>query len=664
MAGRVMLVWVRRWKDTVMKELLKCFRESYQILHSYLFSVLIVFFCEGAVINHYFSGAFITRHVQAFLIAGGLVRTFFYSGIFGALVDLCTGEEYRITMGSFWRNVKEVCPVYLLAQAVNLAALFLLFSSGLDLENGLVGFGVDLPVLCLLAFGILWRKAAARGIKTKVLPAIKLFDAAFIIFIWALQLAARVSAPVLGLENHYIAGGILGAEKYLSLLLFVFIVKIYIKRDLSFGEIWKPRQEIFFINPLGGGSFREDLSSLLILYYPYNFLVLEALTPKKYQIRKFCRVFWRKRYYKSNVLVAITSHTCNISAAYKIAKEFRKRGAKVVMGGSHVSCLPEEALAFCDSVVVGEAEGVWEALLADYENNDLKRVYHGAASEAQYNKVHQFFLQAPAEEVVDNLVTTHGCKFNCSFCAVRTINEGRTRCKPVSQVIELIQRFRPKRTYFHFLDSNMFTDPAYAKELFQALIPLKIKWRGCSSLDIAADEDCLRLAKASGCVGLLIGYEINQASPEKKQGGKLKLADQYLEYTRRIKKAGIDVKGHFIFGYDSDRWKDLFDYWKFCFNVFPSHTGFSILTPLPGTRLFAGLLAEARIMNANWQQYTTLQIVFKTRQVDFKKVGIFFPFIMILFYLTTSKNGWFLLVSLICLGSIILKIMTMNTMMF
>ncbi|MBP7163105.1 MAG: radical SAM protein, partial [Candidatus Omnitrophica bacterium] len=331
---------------------------------------------------------------------------------------------------------------------------------------------------------------------------------------------------------------------------------------------------------------------------------------------------------------------------------------------SHVSCLPEEALAFCDSVVVGEAEGVWEALLADYENNDLKRVYQGAATEEQYDRVHQFLMQAPAHEVVDNLVTTYGCKFNCNFCAVGAITRGRTRCKPVSQVVELIRRFRPKRRYFHFLDSNMFTNPAYARELFRAFIPLNIKWRGCSSLDIVTDEECLRLAKASGCVGLLIGYEINQASPEKKQGGKLRLAEQYLEYTRRLKNAGIDVKGHFIFGYDSDRWKTLLDYWKFCFNVFPGHTGFCILTPLPGTRLFDELLSEGRIMNVNWHRFTTLQIVFRTKNLDFKKVGFVFPFIMLFFYLTTSRNGWLLLVSLVCLGRIILKILAIGNVMY
>ncbi|HPB67820.1 MAG TPA: hypothetical protein PKU74_02785, partial [Candidatus Omnitrophota bacterium] len=175
---------------------------------------------------------------------------------------------------------------------------------------------------------------------------------------------------------------------------------------------------------------------------------------------------------------------------------------------------------------------------------------------------------------------------------------------------------------------------------------------------------CLRLAKASGCVGLLIGYEINQASPEKKQGGKLRLAEQYLEYTRRLKNAGIDVKGHFIFGYDSDRWKTLLDYWKFCFNVFPGHTGFCILTPLPGTRLFDELLSEGRIMNVNWHRFTTLQIVFRTKNLDFKKVGFVFPFIMLFFYLTTSRNGWLLLVSLVCLGRIILKILAIGNVMY
>ena len=636
-----------------MKKSLPALISALQLLHTYLTPVFLFFFLDEAVVTAYAPPDFVAAHTLLFAVLCYAGRLVVGSGAYGTLVELASGDKYTVTLRAFWRNVRDFWILTMLMHLVKFALLFFVYSFDPAARLTLLGACLDLPLLFLLGAAVIHKKYHGRSGFTWR-------SGAFPVIAMGPPVLASVLQVVILMLQQYegpVAGGRLFLAavfflKYLHVLLFILIVK-FILDGLPF--VSKPSsspRELFLVNPLGGGTLWESLSSLVLRSHPPVFTVIKALTPANYTVRTFSRVFWRARYYKPGVLVAITCYSCNSFEAYKIAKEFRRRGARVVMGGPHVTSLPEEALAFCDSVVVGEAEGVWAAVLADYENNRLQPVYHGLASESQYNQVHQYLLQAPEEEVMAYLETSRGCKFHCYFCAVYNIYEGRTRQKPVSEVVELIKRLRPRHWCFRFLDSNIFTNPAYAKELFEALIPLKIIWTGASSIDIAAHEECLRLARASGCVGLLIGYEITGASPEKKQGGKLKMAGKYLEYTRKIKKAGVRVKGHFIFGFDSDRFRDIPALWRFCLTVFPSWTVLSILTPMPGTRHFQDMLAEGRVMNANWKRYTTFQLLFRPQRMNYTVLKAAYPLVKVFFFFTTSQNGALLLIAVV----LILKI--------
>ena len=172
----------------------------------------------------------------------------------------------------------------------------------------------------------------------------------------------------------------------------------------------------------------------------------------------------------------------------------------------------------------------------------------------------------------------------------------------------LIKKIKPHYRDITFIDNNIYSDPAYARELFIALKPLKIKWQSQCTIDIAKNQETLKLARESGCTGLLVGYEISGGSLEKNQGGKFAMAQKYIEYTKIIKKAGIKIKGRFIFGFDSDNLKTLFQLWKFCFSIMPLFTGVSILTPLPGSGVYRDMLAQDRIINLNWRSYACHQV--------------------------------------------------------
>ena len=210
---------------------------------------------------------------------------------------------------------------------------------------------------------------------------------------------------------------------YIHVFEFIFCALYILDHYPEIKEKFSNSKEIFLINPMGA-EVVQSVGFSGLRRYPPVFVVLKALSPKTYKFREFNQVLWHERYYKSNVLVCITCFTSNCYEAYKIAKEFKKRGSKVVMGGPHVTYLPHEALAFCDSVVIGQAEGVWREVIRDYENGTLKPQYRGPATEADYAQVHEELLNSPPSIVKEFLETSRGCKFRCHFCTIPALSGG------------------------------------------------------------------------------------------------------------------------------------------------------------------------------------------------------------------------------------------------
>jgi radical SAM superfamily enzyme YgiQ (UPF0313 family) len=310
------------------------------------------------------------------------------------------------------------------------------------------------------------------------------------------------------------------------------------------------------------------------------------------------------------------------------------------MGGPHVSYLIDEALEYCDSVVIGEAEGIWPQVVADYENKTLKKKYDGASSDDYHRLVHQELLNSPPEVIKDYLETTRGCKFKCHFCTIPSFSGGRTRRKPVFEVVELLEKVKPKYRDVTFIDNNIYSDPTYARELFKALKPLKMRWTTQCTIDIAKNDETLALAKEAGCTGFLFGYEIYNGSQAKEEGGKYSMAENYLRFTNKIKKAGIQIKAHYIFGYDTDSLKSLWRLWKFCFSIRPFFTIVSLLTPLPGSALYDDMVKENRLTNLNWHNYACHALVFRHKQINNTLLSALYPVIYVVFLLTTSQAGF------------------------
>lgn len=574
------------------------------------------------------------------------------SGISGCILEILSGEEFVLQFRRVRQNARALWQgfliVFIMIRLVDLSlnVLFASFHIWRNLYFSLLGI---ITAYVLAQWTINKKYIGPLGVPHRRFR-FKLSFLMVMISACLLELILARVSDFIYMGNFYWRNISAFILNYIHVFEFIFCSLYILDAYPEINEKFSCQKEIFLIRPAIAGVL-NSLAFWLVRGYPPFFVVLKALSPKTYKFREFDQVIWHERYYKNNALVCITCFTSNCYEAYKLAKEFKKRGSKVVMGGPHVTYLPYEALAFCDSVVIGQAEGVWEEVIRDYENGELKSQYKGAATEADYSKVHEELLNSPPYIVKEFLETMRGCKFRCHFCTIPALNDGHAHLQPINSFVELIKKVKPYYRDVTFIDNNIYSDPGYAKELFAALKPLKIKWHSECTIDIAQNQEALKLARESGCAGLAFGYEIFGESLEKNQGGKLAMAQKYIEYTKIVKNTGIKIKGHFIFGFDSDNLKTLFQLWKFCFSVMPYTTAVSILTPLPGSGLYRDMLTQNRIMNLNWRNYNCHNFVVRHSKMNSTLVSLFFPLINIFFLMTTSSLGLVLLaISFIDLG--------------
>ncbi|HPA44155.1 MAG TPA: radical SAM protein [bacterium] len=316
-------------------------------------------------------------------------------------------------------------------------------------------------------------------------------------------------------------------------------------------------------------------------------------------------------------LVGITSFTAEIPSAYEIADGFRKRGIPVVLGGVHVSALPQEALHHADAVVIGEAELIWETLLRDLEAGKLQRIYRGE------NLCDMRDMKIPRRDLLDRdmyvacfntVQATRGCPFDCDFCAVTGVFGRKFRTRPVAEVLEEIRAFDTRD--FLFVDDNICGNPTYAKELFRALIPLKRTWGGQTSITLARDDELLDLYAKSGGRYAFIGFESLSEQNLANLNKKWNRAGGFGEAIRRIQKAGINILGSFIFGLDEDDLTVFQRTLDFVFEHRIDAVEYHVLTPFPGTRLFETLESQGRIIDRDWAKYHTAEVVFQPRNMS------------------------------------------------
>jgi radical SAM superfamily enzyme YgiQ (UPF0313 family) len=386
----------------------------------------------------------------------------------------------------------------------------------------------------------------------------------------------------------------------------------------SFGAKRRPR--VLFVGPtaldMQGRPIKQRRLHLPGLTLP----MLAALTPDHWDATLVNETVQDIPYDEPWDLVGITGMGSGIVRAWVIADEFRRRGRTVVLGGIAASLLgPEASLRHADSVVLGEAEETWPQAVRDFEGGAIAPVY------AAKRRPPIESLPLPRYDLLDRrhlgrwrpVQATRGCPFTCDFCSVTAFFGASYRKRPVEQVIRDVREARKHGTkYIAFIDDNIGVDWDYCTKLWEALIPEQIIWISQCSLHIADRKDMLALAHRSGCRLLSFGIETTNAESLGIHDKAWNRPARYGEAVRTIRKHGIDVSTEMIVGLDGDDEKVFEHTFRFIMDNEITVPRVHIMTPIPGTPLFARMKREGRLLSEDFRRFSGGQVVFRPRHLE------------------------------------------------
>ncbi|MEI6435956.1 MAG: radical SAM protein [Bacteroidota bacterium] len=360
-------------------------------------------------------------------------------------------------------------------------------------------------------------------------------------------------------------------------------------------------------------------------YQPLSLGIIAALTPPDWKVKIIDENFRDFRFYEAD-LVGFTAFSSTVSRAYELAKLYREKGIATVIGGIHASMCPDEASLFVDSVVIGEAESVWQKVIQDFENNNLQKIYKGALTSLIKSPKPKRELFHPGY-IFASIQTTRGCPMNCDFCSVTAFNGSQYRNRPIDEVIDEMAEI-PQRNIF-ILDDNIVGATAKAQEraigLFNAMISRGInkEWIGQASLNVADNEEVLKYAAKSGCRMLFIGIESEREDQLVGANKRLNVkmgVNSYNAVFKKMHKYGIAAIAGFIFGWENDTIERLDHRVKFTRECHADSIQSTLLTPLPGTKLFERMKNEGRLVLNNfpddWKHYGYESLVFNPTNMD------------------------------------------------
>lgn len=317
-------------------------------------------------------------------------------------------------------------------------------------------------------------------------------------------------------------------------------------------------------------------------------------------------------------LVGISTITHTSIFAYKISQKYRAIGKKVIIGGMHVTALPDEALKYCDSVVIGEADLVWKSVIDDFLSDKLKPIYKASAfCSMEVVPNGRVDLLDPKNYLVRAAVSaTRGCPHKCSFCSVTSFYGNTYRMRSVEKVIEEITSLVSNKicyNFFLFNDDNISSNKKYIKSLLTELKGLNLCWGSQCNLNVAEDPELLKLFEESGCVYLYIGLETissDNAISIKKSMNDIR---RYEDQIKKIRDSGISVTGSFIIGLDCDDSRTIENTVEFVNKTNIDLPTFCMYTPLPGTGTFTEMERDNRILTKDWSKYNVATVVFKPK---------------------------------------------------
>lgn len=377
--------------------------------------------------------------------------------------------------------------------------------------------------------------------------------------------------------------------------------------------------KILFITPYDNNYRYKSAFTKSLSYMPLTMPYLAALIPEEYapECVAIDEGVQKPDYEKMGHfdIVAITAVTSSVNRGYELAAYFKEKGSYTVMGGHHVTLLPEEAMAHADTVLTGPADRVFREFLADWVKGCPKPRYDG--THADINSAHiiprRELMDASRYIGVPTVIANFGCTNRCEFCVINSFWGGKHTARCIDEVLDEIKGLKSK--YILFLDPSPTSNPAHAKAFYTALIPLGIKWAGLCTTDILDDPELFDLMIKSGCIGILMGFE-TFSKESLAEARKKNTVESYKAVVEKFHAAGVTILGTFMLGFDGDTRESLADMPDYIEEIGVDIPRFAILTPYPNTPTFDRLDAEGRILSRNWNDYDSIHAVYAPKHMS------------------------------------------------
>lgn len=332
---------------------------------------------------------------------------------------------------------------------------------------------------------------------------------------------------------------------------------------------------------------------------PLSIAQLAGLTPDSIEMQFFDDRLEQIKYDEPTDLVAISVETYTARRAYQISTIYRKKGIKVILGGFHPTLIPEEAIEYADSVLIGEAEGLWNKVLQDAEDNKLKKFYK---SDVRFSldglRPNRDIFNGKKYLPLSLVESARGCSFMCNFCSVSSFYKQAYKCRPISEVVKEIKDL--KRENIFLIDDNIGVNRTRTKELFEALTSCNVRWIGQISINLLKDDELVSLMAKSGCICVLIGFESLDSHNLEQMNKSWNNKSAYEEVVQKLRDKGIVMYATFLFGYDYDNLDSFNRVLEFTLKHKFFLVAFNHLIPFPGTALYEKLYNEGRILHDRW----------------------------------------------------------------
>lgn len=316
-------------------------------------------------------------------------------------------------------------------------------------------------------------------------------------------------------------------------------------------------------------------------------------------------------------LVVIQVYITNAYRSYKIAEHYKKKGAYIVMGGLHVTSLPDEAAQYADTIFLGPGEETFPEFLKDFKNKRPKKIYSSHIRTLEkVPPIRRDLIKRNRYLVPNSIVVSRGCPHHCDFCYKDAFFEGGKSfyTQAVDDALAEIDRLPGRHLYF--LDDHMLGNAKFASALFEEMKGMNRVFQGAGTIDSILRGDLIEKAAEAGLRSLFVGFETLSPANLRQSNKKQNLDKDYTKAINRLHSLGIMINGSFVFGLDDDD-KDVFKRtvdWGVKNGITTST--YHILTPYPGTRLYKNMEEQGRILTHNWDLYDTRHVVYKTTNLN------------------------------------------------